>query len=107
MDFWRIVLLAAMASAGNSTLLPPPLIVDNTHKHYDVAIICILLGILGTSIVVLRLWYRYKTQAFGADDYAMIPAVVSSSLYIHRKHASSQVCVKSSFTLPGQSWLSM
>ncbi|KAJ9193591.1 hypothetical protein DTO166G4_2694 [Paecilomyces variotii] len=63
----------------DSTLLPPPETINNTHKVYSVAIACIVLGIISSGCVILRLMQRLSTRSFGPDDYAIIPGLM---LYI-------------------------
>ena len=60
-----------------SSLLPPPTQIDDTHKVYSIAIACIILGIVTSLIVLLRLGLRLSSRAFGPDDWAIIPALVS------------------------------
>ena len=66
-----------MASSQQG-LLPPPTAIDNTHKVYSIAIACIVLGVIASLTVLSRLGVRLYSRAFGADDWAMIPALVSS-----------------------------
>jgi hypothetical protein len=60
-------------------LLPPPTVIDNTHKHYDVATAVIILMIVATGFSVARFYLRWKSRTFGGDDWAMVPALVSYS----------------------------
>lgn len=57
-------------------LLPPPIDINNTHKVYSIAAWCIVLGVVASGFVLWRLTVRIYTKAFGADDYAIIPALV-------------------------------
>ena len=61
-------------------LLPAPTVVDDTHKVYSIAIACIILGCIASLIVLWRLAVRWYARAFGADDWAMVPALVSQFL---------------------------
>ena len=63
------------------TLLPPPTVINDTHKVYSIAIWCIFLCILASTCVLLRIWYRYQTRAFGIDDWAIVPALVRKALW--------------------------
>lgn len=65
-----------MESSQNQ-LLPPPTEVNNTHKVYAIAAWCIVLGIVASLFVIWRLGTRIRTKTFGADDYAIIPGLVS------------------------------
>lgn len=65
-----------MASTG-APLLPPPTHINDTHKVYSIAAWCIALGVIAGLPVIWRLGLRYQTRSFGADDYAIIPALVS------------------------------
>ncbi|KAI2623543.1 hypothetical protein GGS26DRAFT_600403 [Hypomontagnella submonticulosa] len=60
-------------------LIPPPTEINDTHKKYDVAIVCIVLTAITTIIVAARLGARLYTKTFGLDDYATIPSIL---LYI-------------------------
>ena len=64
-------------ASSQQNLLPPPTAIDDTHKVYSIAIACIVLGVVTSFIVLSRLGVRIKARAFGADDWAMIPALVS------------------------------
>ena len=67
-----------MASASTQqSLLPPPIAINNAHKVYSIAIACIVLGIAASLIVLLRFGLRIRAHAFGLDDWAMLPALVS------------------------------
>ncbi|ROV92174.1 hypothetical protein VMCG_09280 [Cytospora schulzeri] len=63
---------------SNSTvsLVPPPTVVDDTHKVYSVAIaVGVLCGV--TTVTGLgRLFFRWNSGALGLDDYAFIPALM-------------------------------
>ncbi|KAA8574836.1 hypothetical protein EYC84_004080 [Monilinia fructicola] len=63
-------------SALNITLSPTPTVIDDTRKHYDVAIVCIALGVLGTLFVIARLLPCWATRALWWDDWIMIATVV-------------------------------
>ncbi|CAD6590134.1 MAG: hypothetical protein ASARMPREDX12_004205 [Alectoria sarmentosa] len=62
-------------ASSQQNLLPPPTAIDDTHKVYSIAIACIVLGVVTSFIVLSRLGVRIKARAFGADDWAMIPAL--------------------------------
>jgi hypothetical protein len=66
-----------MSLPGTAVLSPPPTVIDDTHKHYDVATAVIVLMIVATSFTVSRFFLRWKSHTFGWDDWAMVPAVVS------------------------------
>ncbi|KAI0006672.1 hypothetical protein F4779DRAFT_595391 [Xylariaceae sp. FL0662B] len=57
-------------------LIPPPTVVNDTHKVYSIAVASIVLGIITTLIVFVRLGTRLTTKTLGPDDYAIIPATV-------------------------------
>ncbi|KAI1466787.1 uncharacterized protein F4812DRAFT_65970 [Daldinia caldariorum] len=57
-------------------LIPPPTTINNTHKVYRIAIVCIVLGVISSAAVVARLGQRWRTKALGAEDYAMVPAIM-------------------------------
>ena len=75
----------------DSTLLPPPETINNTHKVYSVAIACIVLGIISSGCVILRLMQRLSTRSFGPDDYVIIPGLVSLDIGI-KTLLSSERC---------------
>lgn len=58
-------------------LLPSPTEINDTHKVYSIAAWCIVLGIVASLFVIYRLGTRIHTRTFGADDYAIIPGLVS------------------------------
>ena len=62
--------------ASSQGLLPPPTVINDTHKVYSIAAACIVLGVIASLFVLSRLALRFHTRAFGADDWAMIPALV-------------------------------
>lgn len=64
-------------ASSQQNLLPPPTAIDDTHKVYSIAIACIVLGVVTSLIVLSRLGLRIYARAFGADDWAMIPGLVS------------------------------
>lgn len=66
-----------MATLPTTGLTPPPTVIDNTHRHYDVAIAVVVLMLIATFLTVARFYVRWKTHTFGWDDWAMIPALVS------------------------------
>ena len=66
-------------STSNSDLIPPPTEINDSHKNYAFGIACIVMGILGTLSILGRLVIRYHFRSFGADDYAIIPAMVRES----------------------------
>ncbi|KAF2477207.1 uncharacterized protein BDR25DRAFT_321641 [Lindgomyces ingoldianus] len=68
-----------MAIPEDAALLPPPTQVNDTHKHYDVAIAVILMMVTATNVTVGRLVSRRSSRAFRNDDWAMISALL---LYI-------------------------
>jgi hypothetical protein len=57
-------------------LIPPPLEIIDTHRDDSVGIAIIVLGIVATLSVVARLGERVSSKNIGADDYAIVPAVV-------------------------------
>ncbi len=63
----------------SSAKIPPPTVVDDTHKKYGVTVGLLILGIVSTLFSLSRLWCRASMRAFGLDDYATIPALVSIS----------------------------
>ena len=65
----------SMAST-QAELLPPPTTINNTHKVHSIAAWCIVLGFIASVCVFSRFGVRMYTRAFGADGYAMIPALV-------------------------------
>lgn len=71
-----------MASTSGTTaapaisLIPPPTVIDDTHKVYSIAITCIVLGFVAILTVTCRLAQRIHARAFGADDYLIIPGLV-------------------------------
>ena len=64
-------------TSSQQDLLPPPATIDNIHKVYSIAIACAVLGIFASLVVLLRLGLRIRARAFGLDDWAVIPALVS------------------------------
>lgn len=64
-------------ASSQQELLPPPEDIDDTHKVYSIAVCCIVLGIVTSLFVLARVGLRFHARAFGADDYAIIPALVS------------------------------
>ena len=67
-------------ASSQQNLLPPPTEIDDTHKVYSIAIACIMLGIIASLIVLWRLAVRLSARAFGPDDWAMVPALVSRGI---------------------------
>ncbi|KAI4222146.1 MAG: hypothetical protein LQ349_007687 [Xanthoria aureola] len=65
--------------ASSQPMLPPPTEINDAHKVYSIAAWCIVLGIVTSLCVLWRLGLRFQTSTFGADDYAMVPALL---LYI-------------------------
>ena len=57
-------------------LIPPPTELNDSHKVYSIAVVCIVLCIVTTFLVLVRLGYRIQSRTLGADDYATIPSVV-------------------------------
>ena len=55
---------------------PPPAEINDEHKVYSIAVFIAISCIVTGFVVLWRLWSRFKTQSFGVDDYAIIPAVV-------------------------------
>ena len=92
-------------ASSQQNLLPPPTTIDDTHKVYSIAIACIVMGIVTSLFVLSRLWVRFHAGAFGADDWAMIPALVSS-WYLDRKAPITDLRSSSS-TSVGPQWLHM
>ncbi|KAL7625720.1 hypothetical protein AAE478_004943 [Parahypoxylon ruwenzoriense] len=66
-------------STPSEDLIPPPSVVNDTHKQYSIAVASIVLGITTTFIAFARLGTRFASRTFGADDYAIIPA---TALYV-------------------------
>ncbi|KAH7408178.1 hypothetical protein DE146DRAFT_785652 [Phaeosphaeria sp. MPI-PUGE-AT-0046c] len=60
-------------------LIPPPLEINDTNRDDSVAITIIVLGVVASLTVFARIWQRFATQSAGADDYAIVPALL---LYI-------------------------
>lgn len=60
------------------TLIPPPTEVNDTHKVYSIAIGCAVMCGFTTLVVLGRLLFRWKTNTLGLDDYAFVPAIVST-----------------------------
>ena len=67
-------------SLPETPLSPPPTVIDDTHKHYDVAITVLVLMIVATAFTVARFYLRWKQRTFGWDDWIMIPALVSTAV---------------------------
>lgn len=63
-------------ASSQQELLPPPEDIDDTHKVYSIAVCCIVLGIVTSLFVLARVGLRFHARAFGADDYAIIPALL-------------------------------
>ncbi|KAI5917431.1 hypothetical protein F4810DRAFT_717715 [Camillea tinctor] len=57
-------------------LIPPPPALNDTHKQYSLAITFIVLGAVTTIIAFVRLVTRFASRTSGADDWAIIPAIV-------------------------------
>jgi hypothetical protein len=70
-----------MSLSTTIVLSPPPTVIDDTHKHYDVATAVLVLMIIATSFTVARFYLRWKSHTFGWDDWAMVPAVVSIAVF--------------------------
>ncbi|KAL2164999.1 hypothetical protein VTH06DRAFT_295 [Thermothelomyces fergusii] len=51
-------------------LIPPPTEVNDEHKVYGVAVGCIVMCIVASSMVLWRLYLRVVNRKFGLDDYA-------------------------------------
>lgn len=68
---------SSMAMASSQQLIPPPTEINDAHKVYSIAAWCIVLGLVTSLCVLWRLGLRFQTSTFGADDYAMVPALVS------------------------------
>lgn len=66
-------------------LIPPPAEIDNSHRVYAIAVVCVVLCVVTTFLVLVRLAYRMQSRTLGADDYATIPSLVRklSLLYLH------------------------
>lgn len=81
-------------------LIPPPLEINNTHRDDSVGIAIVVTGIVASFSVFARLGQRFASKSLGADDYAIIPAVVRHIL-------SSRGCVlkcSSCSTSDGRRW---
>ena len=63
-------------ASSQELLLPPPTEINNAHKVYSIAVWCIVLAFVSSLCVSWRLGLRIYARAFGADDYAIIPALV-------------------------------
>lgn len=59
-------------------LIPPPSEIDDTHRDTSIAAAIIVLGIISAFTVVARLGQRYVSRNLGPDDYAILPALVST-----------------------------
>ncbi|KAK8139364.1 hypothetical protein PG984_002744 [Apiospora sp. TS-2023a] len=57
-------------------LIPPPTEINDAHNDYSFGTATAAMGSIGTLCVFARLAIRYKFRSFGADDCAIIPAVV-------------------------------
>ncbi|KAL8916331.1 MAG: hypothetical protein Q9172_006351 [Xanthocarpia lactea] len=62
--------------ASSQPLLPPPSEINDTHKVHSIAAWCIVLGVVTSLCVLWRLGLRFQTRSFGADDYAIVPALL-------------------------------
>jgi len=81
-------------------LIPPPLEINDTHADDSVGIAIIVTGTIASLSVFARLGQRFASKNLGADDYAVVPAVV-------RRLLSSRGCVlkcSSCSTSDGRRW---
>lgn len=62
-------------------LYPFPDEINDDHKVYTVTAISIALGVITSVIVLIRLGIRFAYKSLGADDYAIVPAVVKFSFH--------------------------
>jgi hypothetical protein len=62
-------------------LIPPPLEINDTHKDDSVGIAIIVTCVVASLSVFARLGHRFASKNLGADDYAIIPAVVRLMLF--------------------------
>jgi hypothetical protein len=74
-------------------LIPPPTEVNDTHKVYSVASVCIVLCIVACLTVLARLGVRLRNGGFGRDDLAIIPATVGL-LILYFRNLSSDYCIQ-------------
>ncbi|KAK7996412.1 hypothetical protein PG989_004452 [Apiospora arundinis] len=65
-----------MSAPKLEDLIPPPVEINDTNKVHSVANACIALGVLGTLSVAVRVGVRVGHGNLGADDYAIVVAVV-------------------------------
>ncbi|KAI8632914.1 hypothetical protein F5Y19DRAFT_419466 [Xylariaceae sp. FL1651] len=80
-----------------SSLIPPPTEINNSHKDVTIAVLCIILGIIGSLSVIARLTYRFGAKNQGADDYLIIPALI---LYIGWTALSGYICLNGGIGKP-------
>ncbi|KAI1391740.1 uncharacterized protein F4822DRAFT_441030 [Hypoxylon trugodes] len=78
-------------------LLPPPTTVNDDHKVYSFGVACIVMGIVGSSSVLSRLFIRYRHGSLGMDDYAMISALV---LFLSWMTMASYLCLNAGVGKP-------
>lgn len=65
-------------SDATPALIPPPTAIDDTHKVYTIAIAVGILAGVTTLAAISRLFIRWRSGALGLDDYAFVPALVST-----------------------------
>ncbi|KAK8040182.1 hypothetical protein PG993_008593 [Apiospora rasikravindrae] len=65
-----------MSAPNIEDLIPPPVDVNDAHKVHSIANACIALGVLGALAVGVRVGVRVGHGNFGADDYAIIVALI-------------------------------
>lgn len=70
-----------MSAPKLEDLIPPPVEINDTNKVHSVANACIALGVLGTLSVAVRVGVRVGHGNLGADDYAIVVAVVGNTLF--------------------------
>lgn len=66
-------------------LIPPPTVINDSHKVYSVAASCIALGVIATFTVLLRLGTRLRLGLMRNEDYVIVLATVSKSMMIQNK----------------------
>lgn len=108
---WFEIFAPKMSLVKTNGTWPPPTEINDEHKVYSIAISIVVLCAITTIIVLWRLWARYKTESFGLDDYAIIPALVriatiQPSVVGPDRPVLTHVFKRtgSSSTLAGQSW---
>lgn len=80
-----------------STLIPPPTQVSDVNQHRSIPAVVIALGVFTSLVVLSRLVSRRRLRNLGADDYAVIPALVRAAqvLFIRAfltQYGRAQLC---------------